>query len=175
MFPFFGYQFSVTHNELNERIGKRFPMEHNIADLLTVTLMRPRVAAALSNAARGSDTATARLSITVDLQVKLPSILNTPQRSLWGSVTLSGVPSYDTKSRSVVLDDANLDRVRVDNMPDALSAALAKTASQLAKEHLDAKPIYTLTATQISRLGLQVEQSSLSFMVLADRLVIAKK
>ena len=173
--PFFGYQLDVPYNDLNERIGRRFPMERNLADLLTVTLMRPRVAPILANAGRGPDTQAARLSVTVDLQVRLPSLLNASQRSLWGNMTLSGAPRYDPKSKAVVLVDTNLDRVRVDNMPDALSASLSKTASQLAREYLDDKPIYVLTATQINRLGLESEQSSLSFMVLADRLVVSKK
>jgi uncharacterized lipoprotein YmbA len=173
--PFFGYRLDVPYNDLNERIGRRFPMERNLADLLTVTLMRPRVAPILANAGRGPDTQAARLSVTVDLQVRLPSLLNASQRSLWGSMTLSGVPRYDPKSKAVVLVDTNLDRVRVDNMPDALSASLSKAASQLAREYLDDKPIYVLTATQINRLGLESEQSSLSFMVLADRLVVSKK
>lgn len=172
--PFFGRQLSVPYTDLNERIGKRFPMERNIADLLTVTLMRPRVAP-ITNSGRGPETQAARLSVTVDLQVKLPSLLNASQRSLWGSMTLSGVPHYDPKSKAVVLVDANLDRVRVDNMPDALSASLAKAASQLAKEYLETKPIYALNAAQVGRLGLDGGNSSLSFVVLADRLVIAKK
>ena len=173
--PFFGYQLEVPYNDLNERIARRFPMERNLADLLTVTLMRPRVAPILANSGRGSDTQAARLSVTVDLQVRLPSLLNASQRSLWGGMTLSGVPRYDPKSKAVVLVDTSLDRVRVDNMPDALSASLSKAASQLAKEYLEAKPIYTLTAAQADRLGVATSESSLYFTVLADRLIVAKK
>ena len=172
--PFFDHQLGVPYTELNERIGKRFPMERNIADLLTVTLMRPRVAP-IADSGRGPETQAARLSVTIDLQVKLPSLLNASQRSLWGSMTLSGVPRYDPKSKAVVLVDANLDRVRVDNMPDALSASLAKAASQLAKEYLDDKPIYALNDAQVGRLGLDTGKSSLSFMVLAERLIIARQ
>ncbi|MFM7460228.1 MAG: DUF1439 domain-containing protein, partial [Burkholderiales bacterium] len=152
--PFFDRQLSVPYTDLNERIAQRFPMERNIADLLTVTLTRPVVTPVLANAARGQEAAAARLSVMVDVQVKLPSLLNNSQRSLWGSMTLSGKPRYDSKSKAVMLVEANLDRVRVDNMPDALSALLAKAASQLAKEYLDDKPIYALNAAQVGRLGL---------------------
>lgn len=173
--PFFGRQLSVPYTDLNERIAQRFPMERNIADLLTVTLMRPVVTPVLANAARGQEAAAARLSVTVDVQVKLPSLLNNSQRSLWGSMTLSGKPRYDSKSKAVMLVEANLDRVRVDNMPDALSALLAKAASQLAREYLDDKPIYTLNPAQVGRLGLDAGTSSLSFTVLADRLIVARQ
>ena len=173
--PFFGHELNVPYRDLNERIGQRFPMERNIADLLTVALMRPRVSAILANSAPGPQTQAARLSVTIDLQVKLPSLLNASQRSFWGSMKLSGAPRYDARSKAVVLVGAKLDQVRVDNMPDALSAALAKAASQLAKEYLDDKPIYPLTAAQVGLLGLDAGNASLSFVVLADRLVIAKQ
>lgn len=172
---FFSPQLSVPFTDLNERISQRFPMERSIADLLTVTLMRPKIAPILAVAERGPTMPAARLSLTLDLQLKLPSLVNATQRTLWGSMTLSGVPRYEPKLKGIVLLDAKLDRVRVDNMPNALSAALAKTASQLAKEHLDNKPIYSLTAAQVTRLGLEAENSALSFVVLADRLVIAKQ
>jgi hypothetical protein len=174
--PLFVHEVSLPYEELTTRLSKRFPMERNIADFLNVTLMRPRVSPIVVPAITPATVATAapRLAVTVDLEVKLPSLLNKTQRSLWGSMTISGIPRFDNLSRSVMLDDAKLDRVRVDNMPDALSAALAKTATQLAKEYLEAKPIYALTAEQIERLGLNSTATVLAFEVQSDRLVIRK-
>ncbi len=158
---------SLSYLELGERFSKRFPIERNIATLLSVNLMRPRVAPVLSPGAP------ARLAVTVDLEVKVPSLLNNTQRSLWGSLTLSGIPTYDAESKSVHIVDAKLDRVRVDNMPDALSDALAKTATQLAREYLEGKPLYTLSPEQIDRLGLRADGGGLRFEILPDRLLIS--
>jgi hypothetical protein len=169
LLPVFVRDVSLSYGELTERLSKRFPMERNIADFLSVTLMRPRVSAVADTSTAPSPAPGAaarpamRLAITVDLEVKLPSLLNKSQRSLWGSMTLSGVPRFDAQSRSVQIDDAKLDRVRVDNM-----------ATQLAKEYLEAKPIYTLSPEQTERLGLKSPATSLVFDVQPDRLVVRR-
>jgi Protein of unknown function (DUF1439) len=147
--PFINREVVFTTDELTNRLVKRFPVERNIADLVKVTLTRPRLTVienpAASNQAR-------RLSVAVDVEVKLPLTA----KSLWGQMSLSGLPRYDTATRGIFLTDTKLDRVRVDNMPDALSAALAKTASQLAKEYFEDKAIYTFEAKDVQRLGQTV-------------------
>ncbi len=168
LMPWLSRDIGLTYPELNERLNKRFPMERNIADLVRVTLHRPLLAPATVGAA----SAPTRLAITVDLDVKLPSLTNATPRSLWGTLSLSGVPHFDPRSNSVMLQEARIDRVRVENMPDALSAALSKTASQLAKEHLEGRPLYTLTSEQAERMGTAANPK---IEVRADRLVLVFK
>ncbi len=160
---------SLSYQELGERFSKRFPVERNLAGFLTVNLMRPRVAPRITNGEAS------RLAVTVDLEVKLPSMQNATHRTLWGSLTLSGIPSYDPASRSLHVVDAKLDRVRVDNMPDALSDALAKTATQLAKEYFEGKSLYVLSRDQLDRLRLRDEGTRLAFTIEADRLLISRR
>ena len=167
--PWLPRDIGVTYSELNERINRRFPVERNIADLVRVTLLRP----ALAPVASSSPGEASRLAITVDLDVKLPSLVNSTQRSLWGTMRLSGVPRFDSRSQSVVLRDARIDRVRVENMPDALSAALSNTASQLAKEYFEERPLYTLTAQQAERLISRANAPQIE--VREDRLVLVSK
>jgi len=159
----------VTYFELNERLNRQFPIERNIADLVRVTLLKPNLAP-VSGSSPGE---ASRLAITVDMDVKLPSLVNSTQRSLWGTMRLSGVPQFDARSQSVLLRDARIDRVRVENMPDALSAALSNTASQLAKEYLEERPLYNLTAQQVERL--RGKSSAPQIEVREDRLVLVFK
>lgn len=146
--PFITREVSYTPQQLTERLTKRFPVERNIADLVKVNLTRPRVSFTEPLAENGI-TPARRLAVAVDLDVRLPL----SSKSLFGQMTLSGLPRYDAATRGIYLKDAKLDRVRVENMPDALSAALAKTASQIAKEYFEDKPIYTFDANDMKRLG----------------------
>ncbi len=160
-------EISLSYLELNERLSTRFPVERNMAGFLNITFMRPRVAPVLAPGAQP------RLAVTLDLDLKLPSMRNNTQRSLLGSLTLSGIPTYDATNKSIHVVDARLDRVRVDHMPDALSDALAKTATQLAKEYLEGKPLYTLSPDQRDRLRLRPNGGGLRFEILSDRLLLA--
>jgi hypothetical protein len=100
--PFFGRQLN-RYTDLNERIGKRFPMERNIADLLTVTLMRPRVAPYTSNSWL---TTSGTIVVTVGIGGQTPSLLNASQ-CLGEHEHFLATP-LRSKSKAVVLVDANL-------------------------------------------------------------------
>ncbi len=145
---FFTDEVAFTPVEMTEKLARRFPIERNIADLLKVKLTRPRVSFLEADSA----VAPRRLAVGVDLDVKLPLT----SRTLFGQMTLSGVPRYDITTRAIFLQDAKLDRVRVDNMPDALSAALVKAASRIAKEFFEETPIYSFDSNDFKRLGKTV-------------------
>jgi hypothetical protein len=162
--PFFTREVSYTQQELTDRLAKRFPVERNIADLVKVNLTRPRVSFLTADANVPN-----RLAVAVDLDVKLPLT----NKSLWGQMTLSGVPHYDPATRGIFLKDAKLDRVRVDNMPDALSASLAKTASQIAKEYFEDKAIYAFDAADMKRLGQTITPTRIDLR--ANELVLVLK
>ncbi len=158
--PLFTREINFSHEELTARLNKRFPLEKNIADLLTVKLMRPRVSADIPGASTASAVKSdpTRLVVSVDLNVKLPLT----NKSLWGTMSLSGVPRYDTGKRAIFLGDTKLERVRVEQMPDALSAALAKSASQIAKDYFEDKPIYTFNEADLSKYGQALNPSGLT-------------
>ena len=142
--PFLNDELRFTHQELSARMAKRFPVEKNIAGLLDVKLTRPRMDAHEEN---GKST---RLGFTFDAEVKL-SLSN---KTMSGIVMVSGVPRYNTTTREIFLDDARVDSLRADNMPDALSAGLAKAASAIAKDYLNDKPIYSFKEEDLRRYGM---------------------
>jgi Protein of unknown function (DUF1439) len=154
--PFLTKEYVISSEELTARLTKRFPIEQNMADLLKVTLTRPRVSVTEPEVIAGAPQTTApavnggrRLAVSVDMEVKLPLT----QKSLFGQMTLTGAPRYNTTSRSIFLDDAKLERVRVDNMPDAIAGALSKAASQFAREYFQDKPIYSFDEKDMKKLG----------------------
>ena len=155
----------LSHLELTDRLAARFPIERNIADLLRVKLTRPRVSISPTYTAN----AELRLAIGVDLEVNLPLTAKT----LFGQMALSGTPRYDEPTGAIFLQNAKVEQVRVDNMPNALSAALAKSASQLAGEHFAEKAIYTLNKTERLRSGQPIRVARIELR--PNQLVVVMK
>ena len=83
---------------------------------------------------------------------------------------VSGRPDYVPESRSLFLRDARIDQIRMDNMPDGLSAALAKAASVMAREVLEDKPLHTFKAEDFTRYGAQYVPERI--VVRGDQLVL---
>lgn len=160
--PLFTREIVFTQQEMTERLSRRFPIERNIADLVNVKLTRPR----LTFPEAGRPGIARRLVVGVDLDVRLPL----SSKTLFGQMTLSGIPHYDPATTAIYLHDVRLDRVRVDNMPDALSAALVKTATQIAREHLQDKSIYSFDAADLARIGLPLNPERIELR--KDRLVL---
>ncbi|MBL8511430.1 MAG: DUF1439 domain-containing protein, partial [Betaproteobacteria bacterium] len=130
----FTNEIRFSNAELTERLAKRFPLEKSIGGLLDVTIANPRVET------RTPDNQAASLVVILALQVKLPLT----NKSLFGTLQVSGRPRYEPATHGLYMDDARVDNVRADNLPDALAAALSKAASNVAREHLAEKPLYTI-------------------------------
>ena len=141
--PLLPGEIRFSYAELTERMAKRFPQEKSIAGLLDVTLSNPRLAAR-------DDAAQRRLAATFDVQVKVPLT----GKTLFGIVSMSGVPRYDVEGRALYLGGARVDSLRTDNMPDGLSAALGKAASTIAKESLEDRPLYNFKAEDLQRYSV---------------------
>ena len=137
-------EIKFTHAELTERLARRFPLEKSVAGLLDVALTRPRITA------REEPGKEARLAAMFDVQIKM-SLSN---KLVAGVLSMSGKPRYDAATRSIFMNDVRVDSIRVDNMPDALSAALAKAATSIARDHIEDKPLRTFTEAELTRFGL---------------------
>ena len=118
--PLLSGEFRITAEELTEKMAVRFPLEKSVAGLLDVTLVRPRVELLAEQQ---------RIVTSFDVSVKLAL----SGKSVAGTLKISARPEYIAASRSLFLRDARVDQIRIDNMPDALSAALAKAASNFGR------------------------------------------
>ena len=110
-----------------------------------------------------------RLTTNFLLNVKLPLT----NRSIGGSLKVSGRPEYQPASRALFLRDARIDQLRLDNMTDALSGAVAKAASAIAREVLEDKPLHTFKSEDFTRYGVQYEPDRI--LVRGNRLVLTLK
>jgi hypothetical protein len=165
--PFVSQDVGITYIELGERAAKRFPIERSVAGLVQIKLLQPRVNGAAN-----------RLQLSLDTEISLPQISGSAEgkaRSFWGTMSISGVPRFDRATQSMFLDDARLDRLRVDNVPDAVSAAVGRLASQLAREYWTDRPIYVLSDAQRERLRRHMGEGDAVIAVQPGRLALQRK
>ncbi len=139
-------QLNFSNAELTSHLARRFPVEKSIAGLLDVSLMHPQVEA------REDAGQALRLGASFDVSVKMAL----SSKTIVGRLGMSGVPHYDAATRSIFLRDARVDSLRAEGMPDALSAAVAKAASTIAKEYLEEKPLRTFAENELSILGVRL-------------------
>ena len=158
--PFVSGEVRMSADELTQKMARRFPLEKSVGGLLDITLANPRVD--LSEADN-------RITTNFDASVKL--LLT--NKSLSGTLKVSGRPEYVPETRSLFLRDARVDQIRMDNMPDGLSAALAKAASTVAREVLGDKPLHTFQAEDFTKYGVQYVPDRI--VVRGDQLVLALK
>lgn len=155
--PFLSGEIRLTADELTQRLARRFPLEKSVAGLLDVTLGRPSVEL---NATEQ------RIATSFDIGVKLPLT----GKNVTGVMKLSGRPEYVVATDSLFLRDARVDQIRMDNMPEALSAALAKAASNFARDVLEDKALYTFKPEELRRYGARFEPQRIE--VRPDALVL---
>jgi hypothetical protein len=158
--PFLSGELRMTAEELTQKMERRFPLEKSVAGLLDVTLAQPRVE---MNAQEN------RLATSFDITVKLPL----SNKSISGSLKISGRPEYVAESRGLFLRDARVDQIRMDNMPNALSGGLAKAASSIAKDVMEGKALYTFKPEDFARYGVRYEPERIE--VRADAIVLKVK
>lgn len=158
--PFVSGEVKMSADELTQRMAKRFPVEKSVAGLLDVTLANPRVA--LSEADN---------RITADFMIDLKLALT--NKKLTGTVKISGRPDYVPETRSLFLRDAKVDRIRVDNMSDSLSTAVAKATSTIARDMLEDKPLHVFKPEEFSKYGVGYTPDRI--IVRGDTLVLKLK
>ena len=158
--PFLSGEISITAEELTQKMSRRFPVERSVGGLLDVTLSRPRVE---------TNPDEQRIVASFDVSVKL-ALSN---RSVTGTLKVSGRPEYVAASQSLFLREARVDQIRMDNMPDALSAGLAKAATNFAKDSVEDKALYTFKPEDLSRYGVRYQPDRIE--VRANAIVLKVK
>lgn len=150
----------MSADELTGKLAKRFPMDKSVAGLLDVTLAQPHVVLSETNN-----------RIAADFYVNVKLALTSKQVS--GTVTVSGRPEYVPETRALYLRDAKIDRVRMENMPDALSAGLAKAVSAISREVLEDKPLHIFKDEDFTKYGVRYTPERI--VVRGNYLVLALK
>lgn len=146
-----------TPSQLEARLAKRLPLKKTYFGLIDLEVTNPRIALR-----------SAEKRVLTTLDAKLASSL--ANRTLNGTIAISGVPRYDPAQRAIFADSPRVEKLDLAGVPPALNDQLKRVAELLAKEILAERPLATLSPEQL-KLGF-VEVAPKSIDVLDDRIRI---
>lgn len=137
----------ISRDELQARLGRKFPLTRNVLNLFDVTASSPRLAMIAD---------TNRVSAVVDLLARDTIV----QRDYLGNVAVSFGLRYEPKDSTLRILQLNVDSIRIEGMPQGFQQMLLDLGNRVAREHLQDYPIHQFKPEDVStasRMGLQVD------------------
>ncbi|VVE23587.1 hypothetical protein PIN31115_03269 [Pandoraea iniqua] len=154
-------EYTMTRQEIESAVDKRFPTTLRYGQLLSVELTHPQL---------GFNPQANRVNTQVDAQVANVLIGGQP---LKGVIAMSSALKYDPVKRAVVLDNPSVERVDVDGMPPAYGQQLSAVGGTVAQQVLNQYAIYTFKPEQLRYGGRDVEPGAIT--VLPDGIKVEVK
>ncbi|CAM3284071.1 conserved hypothetical protein; putative exported protein [Cupriavidus taiwanensis LMG 19424] len=142
-------EYSLTRQELQTELDKRFPATLRYAEVVSVQLSHPRLVL---------DEASNRLTTHVDARLTNALLPSPPVN---GKLALNSGIRYDPARRAVLLDNPTVQQVDVTGMAlyrEQLNAIGAVVAQQLLKDY----PIYTFKPEELRVGGREVEPGAIT-------------
>lgn len=142
-------EYSLTRQELQTELDKRFPATLRYAEVVSVQLSHPRLVL---------DEATNRITTHVDARLTNALL---PSPPVDGKLALNSGVRYDPARRAVLLDNPTVQQVEVTGMAiyrEQLNAIGAVVAQQLLKDY----PIYTFKPEELRVGGRDVEPGAIT-------------
>ncbi|MFE8645223.1 hypothetical protein ACFX58_09085 [Sphingomonas sp. NCPPB 2930] len=132
--------YTVSRDEVQAGIAKRFPVGLRYLEMFEVKLTSPRVVLLPD---------TNRLSVTVDATVRNPLFLPTP---VPGVLAISSGLKFDAAARAVRLHEPTAERLTLQGLSANDSRNLQALGATVARELLRDYPLHTFTEDEL-RLG----------------------
>lgn len=142
-------EYSLTRQELQTELDKRFPATLRYAEVVSVQLSHPRLVL---------DEASNRITTHVDARLTNALL---PAPPVDGKLALNSGVRYDPAKRAVLLDNPTVQQVEVAGMAqyrEQLNAIGAVVAQQLLKDY----PIYTFKPEELRVGGKDVEPGAIT-------------
>jgi hypothetical protein len=137
-FNFFTSEYTVSRNDLQKQIAKRFPVQQRYAEIFTVGLSDPQMS---------FDASANRATITARLSIRNP--LFNPQ-AVDGIVAVSSALRYDAATRSLRLDQPKTERLELQGLSGHDAERLQKIGALVAQELLRDYALRTFTVDELT-------------------------
>jgi hypothetical protein len=137
-------EFTVTRDELQADLIRRFPITRRYGELASVTLHDPQLA--LDGTANRATLASRLVIISPLLR---PS-------SVGGQVAVSSGLRWDASGLSVRLQDPRAERLRIDGVTGNDAQTLERISASVVQEALQGYPLHTFRPEEL-RFGLKVQ------------------
>lgn len=136
-------EFTVTRDELQAELKRRFPIARRYGELVSLSLHDPQLALD-GNANRA--TLASRLAILSPLLRPLP---------VGGLLAMSSALKWEASSLSVRLQDPRLEKLRIDGVAGSDVQRLERFSASVAQEALQGYPLHTFRPEEM-RFGVKV-------------------
>jgi hypothetical protein len=131
------FTITLTQAELEQQLGKRFPLRKKYLELVDVAYENPRVV--LTD---GSDV----IGIGVDARVAVPL-----KGDVVGGADIRTKLAYDAERTALVLHEPKLEKVQLPGVDAKLLDGVRAVANSLVSEQLPGIPVYTLKPSDAKR------------------------
>ncbi|MBK1877316.1 DUF1439 domain-containing protein [Pelagicoccus mobilis] len=142
------YEVVITQEQIDSSLAQRFPTTKTHLVILRVNYSDPQVSL-LENENR------VRIGMNAKLDLKLPK----QEREFGGGVTITSVIRYHPEKQEFFLDNATIERLDIQGVPDEWSERVTTFANETAIEIVEKQPVYKLKAidakTTLARLLLK--------------------
>ena len=129
------YQVVIPQAKIDATLSERFPVTKNYLIIFDITYFNPRV-----TLLEYEDRVQVGLDATLNIR------LNGEPKELGGSGTMTSGIRYDSETQEFFLDEAVVDRLEIQGVPEKWLEKVTEVASQAAKEFVQNKPVYRLEA-----------------------------
>lgn len=137
-FNFFTSEYTLSRDDLQKQIAKRFPVQQRYAEIFTVGLRDPQVS---------FDAQANRATITALLSIRNP--LFNPQ-SVDGLVAVSSALRYDATTRTLRLDQPKAERLELRGLSGQEAERLQKIGALVAQELLRDYALRTFSVDELT-------------------------
>lgn len=129
------YEIVIPQAKIDSTLSEIFPATKNYLIIFDITYSNPQVTL-LEDEDR----------VQVGLDATLNIRLNDEPKKLGGGATVTSGIRYGSDAQEFSLDDAVIDRLEIQGIPEKWLEKVTEVASEAAKEFIQSKPIYRLEA-----------------------------
>jgi len=137
-------EFTVTRDELQAELARRFPIARRYGELASVSLQNPQLAL---------DGSANRATLASRLVIRSPLLRPSSVR---GQVAVSSGLRWDASDLSVRLQDPRAEQVRIDGVTGNDAQNMERISASVVQEALQGYPLHTFRPEEL-RFGLKVQ------------------
>ncbi|MCY1367178.1 hypothetical protein D9M69_541020 [compost metagenome] len=148
----FRNEYTFSQSQLQAALERKFPFNKRYMELFDIQLTNPQLTL---------DSVRNRVNVQFDAVIDNKLFF---RQALTGRFALDSGLRYDAPTRSVVLQDPEVQRFDVQGMPAQFSRQLNALGGILAEQLLQGYPLYTFREDQLRVAGTQVEPGTITVL-----------
>ena len=154
-------EYTLTRQDIQAQIDKRFPLQLRYSELFEVRLSDPQLTLmAASN----------RIALAADVHIRNPIV---KPRQVQGVLALSSGIQFDPATNAIRLDQPTADRVELQGLDGQNAQQLQSIGAIVAQELLRDYALYTFKPEELRRFGKTFEPGAIT--VMADGIKVSPR